>query len=62
MLSRTIILTPQNEVILRNEVVQRINKAKFLGVIFDQHLIWKDNISMISQKNFQVMWDNISYP
>ena len=38
MLSRKKILTPQNEVILRNEVVQRVNKAKFLGVIVDQHL------------------------
>ena len=38
MLSRKKILTPQNEVILRNEVVQQVNKAKFLGVIVDQHL------------------------
>ena len=43
-------LTPQNAVILRNEVVQRVNKAKFLDVIVDQHLNWKDDISMISQK------------
>ena len=50
MLSRKIILTHQNEVILRNEVLQRVNKAKFLGVIVDQHLNWKDHISMISQK------------
>ena len=33
MLSRKKILTRQNEVNLRNEVVQRVNKAKFLGVI-----------------------------
>ena len=50
MLSRKKILTPQNEVILRNEVVQRVNKGKFLGVIVDQHLNWEDHISMISQK------------
>ena len=50
MLSRKNILTPQNEVILRNEVVQEVNKAKFLGVIVDQHLNWKGHISMISQK------------
>ena len=50
MLSRKKILTRQNEVILRNEVVQRVNKAIFLGVIVDQHLNWKDHISMISQK------------
>ena len=47
------LVTPQNEVILRNEVVQRVNKGKFLGVIVDQHLNWKDHISMISQKNFK---------
>ena len=52
MLSRKKILTPQNEVILRNEVVQRVNKAKFLGVIVDELLNWKDHISMISQKNY----------
>ena len=51
MLSRKQILTHQNEVILRNEVVQRVNKAEFLGVIVDQHLNWKDHISMISKKN-----------
>ena len=50
MLSRKKKLTPQNEVILRNEVVQQVNKAEFLGVIVDQHLNWKDHISMISQK------------
>ena len=43
-------LTPHNEVILRNEVVERVNKAKFLGVIVDQHLNWKDHIT-IYQKN-----------
>ena len=48
MLSRKTILPAQNEVILRNEIVQRVNKAKFLGVIVDQHLNWKDHISMIT--------------
>ena len=51
MLSRKKILPPQNEVILQNEVLQRVNKAKFLCVIIDQHLNWKDHISMISQKS-----------
>ena len=50
MLSCNKILTPQNEVIFRNEVVQPVNKAKFLGTIVDQHLNWKDHISTISQK------------
>ena len=49
MLSRKKNLTPQNEVILRNVVVQRVNEAKFLGVIVDQRINWKDHISMISQ-------------
>ena len=38
MLSRKIIQSPQNEVILRNVVVQRVNTAKFRGVLVDQHL------------------------
>ena len=46
-------LPPQNEFILWNKVVQRVNKAKFFGVIVDQHLNWKDHISMIFQKNFK---------
>ena len=37
MLSRKKNLTPQKE-ILQNEVLQRVNKAKFLGVIVDQRL------------------------
>ena len=52
MLSRKKNLTPQNEVILRNEVVQRVNKAKFLGVIVIQNLTyWKKHFS-ISQNYF----------
>ena len=31
-------LNIHNEVILRNDVVQRVNKAKFLGAIFDLDL------------------------
>ena len=34
-------------------MVQRVNKAKFLGVIVDQQLNWKDHISMISQKKLK---------
>ena len=30
-------LNPQGEVILRNEAIQRVTKAKFLGIIVDQH-------------------------
>ena len=33
----------KNEVILRNEVVQRVNKAKFLGVIVEEHLNLEKN-------------------
>ena len=29
---------------------KRVTKAKFLGVIVDQHLNWKDHISMVSHK------------
>ena len=31
-------LTPHNEVLFRNELVERVNKAKFLSVIVDLHL------------------------
>ena len=43
-------LKPQGDVILRNEAIQRVTKAKFSGVIVDQHLNWKDHISMVSHK------------
>ena len=51
MMSRKKNLNPQADVILRNEAIQRVTKAKYLGVIVDQHLNWKDHISMVSQKN-----------
>ena len=50
MTSRKKNLNPQGDVILPNEAIQRMTKAKFLGVIADQHLNWKDNISMVSHK------------
>ena len=40
--SRKKTLTPHNEVILRNEVVERTKKDKFLD--------WKDHITMMSEK------------
>ena len=43
MMSRKKPLNPQGDVILRNEAIQRVIKAKFLGVIVDQHLNWKDH-------------------
>ena len=43
-------LNPQGDVILCNEAMQCVMKAKFLGVIVDQHLNWKDHILMVSHK------------
>ena len=43
-------LNPQTEVILCNEAIQRITKAKCVGVIVDKHLYYKYHISMISWK------------
>ena len=44
MLSQKKILTPQNEVILRNELARWVNKVEFLGVIVDQqHLKGMDH-------------------
>ena len=50
MMSRKKTLNPQGDVILRNEAIQRVTKAKFLVIIVDQHLNWKDYISMLSHK------------
>ena len=50
MMSRKKNLNPQGDVIFRNEAIQRVTKAKFLGVIVDQHLNWKDHIYMFSIK------------
>ena len=52
MMSRKKNLNPQGDVIVHNEAIQRVTEAKFLGVIVDQHLNWKDHISMVSHKNF----------
>ena len=50
MMSRKKNLNPQGDVILRNEAIQRVTNAKFLGIIVDLHLNWKDQISMVSHK------------
>ena len=50
MMSRKKNLNPQGDVILHNEPIQRATKAKFLDVIVDQHLNWKDHISLVSHK------------
>ena len=50
LMSRKKTLNPQGDVILCNEAIQRVTKAKFVGVIVDQHLNWKDHISMVSHK------------
>ena len=50
MMSRKNNLNPQGDVILHNKTMGRVTKAKFLGLIVDQHLNWKDHISMVSHK------------
>ena len=50
MISRKKILNPQGDAIFRNEAIQRVTKAKFLGVIVNQLLNWKDHLSMVSHK------------
>ena len=51
MFSRKKGLTPHNEVILRYEEVKRVNKAKFLGMISDLNLNWRDHISQKVSKS-----------
>ena len=53
MMSRKKNLNPHGDVILDNEAIQRVTKANFLGVIVDQHLNWKDHISMVSHKIYK---------
>ena len=53
MMSRKKTPNPQVDVILHNEAIQRVAKAKFLGIIVDQHLNWKYHISMVSHKFFK---------
>ena len=50
MMSRKKNPNPQGDVILHNEAIQRVTKAKFLGVIVDQHMNCKDHMSMVSHK------------
>ena len=50
MMSRKKNLNHQGDVSFHNEAIQKVTKAKFLGVIVDQHLNWKDHISMVSHK------------
>ena len=37
-------LNPKGNVILCNDAIERVTKAKFLGIIVDQHLNWQDHI------------------
>ena len=62
ILSRKKNLNSQGEVILRNDVIQRVTidyllygvtKTNFLGVIVVQHLNWEDYISMESHNFFK---------
>ena len=46
-------LNPHGDVILHNEAIQRVTKAKFFGVVVDQYLHWKDHISMVSHTFFK---------
>ena len=50
IVSRKKNLNLQGDVILHSEVIQKVTKANFLGIIVDQHLNWKDYISMVSYK------------
>ena len=50
MMSRKKNLNPKADVILRNEATQRVTESKFLDVIVDTHLNWKNHIRMVSHK------------
>ena len=40
---------------LRNQEIQKVDKAKFLGIIIDQHLTWKSHIDYIVTKISKIM-------
>ena len=50
MMSRKKNLNPQGDVIFHNEAIQKVTKAKLLGVIVHQHINWKDHMLMVSHK------------
>ena len=33
---------------LSNQVIQTVDKTKFLGIVIDQHLTWKSHIEFIA--------------
>ena len=35
---------------LSNQVIQTVDKTKFLGIVIDQHLTWKSHIEFIAWK------------
>ena len=53
IMSRKKNLNSQGDVILHDEVIQRVTKAKFLGIIVDQNLNWKHYTSMVSHNFFK---------
>ena len=52
MMSRKKNLNPQGDVILCSEAIQKVTKAKFLGVT-DLCPNWRDHVSMVSHKLFK---------
>ena len=55
MVARKKNLYLQGKVILRNDAIQRVTKAKILDQIVDQHLYCKEDISI-----YQIMWHCIT--
>jgi len=50
LLSRKKKLTPSISVSIKDQEIARVAKTKFLGVVVDEHLTWKDHIALISNK------------
>ena len=38
---------------LNGTVLQRVEDSKFLGIVIDQHLTWKNHIDYITKKDFK---------
>lgn len=41
-------------ILYNSNILQRVQSIKFLGVIFNEHLLWTDHINQVRKKNFAI--------
>ena len=47
-------------VYIKGEAVERVDTYKYLGVVFDIKLNWKENINVLHEKA-EIIWSKFSY-